>query len=141
MSKMSSKFVFAALIALSAGGQSALAAASDQFDLVCTGQEQKATGVPPSAWKESFRIDLNQRLWCRGDCKAPAQISTITADQIVLQNSRATLGGPANAEAKLFRNDGRIVEYIHMGWSGATASLAEGTCTRDSFSGFPGKKF
>ncbi|SDV50614.1 hypothetical protein [Chitinasiproducens palmae] len=135
-----SAWVFA-LLAGCAAGHTAIAASSNQFDLVCKGQEQKATGKPATPWSERFRVDLDARRWCRGACKTAAEIGSISADAIVLPDSRASIGGPADAEATLSRTDGKIKEYVYMGWSNSTATLAEGTCTREYFSGLPSQRF
>lgn len=116
-------------------------AAANQFDIVCKGTQQKKTGEPASAWQERFRIDLDAKRWCRGACKTAAQIGSVSDDVIVLTDSRATVGGPAEVETTFSRTSGKIREYVYMGWSGNIAMLAEGTCTRDLYSGLPGQKF
>lgn len=132
---------FLAFALLASIGIASPAFAANQFDLVCKGKEQKQTGVPATAWSERFRIDLDAKRWCRGACKSAAEIGSITADEIVLSDSRATIGGPGDVETTLSRTNGAIKEYVMMGWSGSAASLAEGKCTRDSFSGLPGQRF
>ncbi len=119
----------------------AVAASSNQFDLVWKGKEQKRTGVPATAWTERFRIDLDAKRWCRGTCKAPAQIGSITADEILISDSRAAIGGPPDTELKLSRTRGTVSEAVMMGWSGSGASLADDTCRREYFSGFPAQRF
>lgn len=119
----------------------AVAASSNQFDLVCKGKEQKRTGVPATAWTERSRIDLNAKRWCRGACKAPAQISSITADEILIFDSRAAIGGHPDTELKLSLTRGTVSEAAMMGWSGSGASLADGTCRREYLSGFLPRRF
>ncbi|BCA61376.1 hypothetical protein HMP09_0610 [Sphingomonas sp. HMP9] len=119
----------------------AIAASSNQFDLVCKGKEQKRTGVPATAWTERFRIDLDAKRWCRGACKVPAAISTVTADEIVINDSRASIGGPSDTELRLSRTTGKVSESVMMGWSGSGASLAEGDCRREFFTDFPSQRF
>lgn len=135
--------VFATIALLSAIGVAApaFAASANQFDLVCKGTEQKRTGVPATAWNERFRIDLDAKRWCRGTCKAPAEISSVTADDIVISNSRASIGGPQDVELHLSRTTGKVSEAIMMGWSGSGASLAEGACRREYFTDFPSQRF
>lgn len=115
--------------------------AANQFDLKCTGTQEKRTGTPPVAWSETFRIDLDARRWCRGACKTAAAISSITADEITIADSRATIGGPADTMLSISRTTGQVREYVEAGWSGAAFDLAKGTCTRDLYSGLPGAKF
>ena len=138
---MSKSFVSAAVAAIAMFGMATPAFAANQFDLVCKGTEQLKTGAPTTKWEERFRMDLDAKRWCRGACKSAAPISSVTADDILLSDSRATIGGPADTEAAFSRTNGTIREYIMMGWSGSTASLAEGKCTRDLFSGLPGQRF
>jgi hypothetical protein len=129
------------LLALCALSTTASAAPKDMFDLVCTGKQQTATGKPPLAWKERFRFDLSTRRWCRGACKSAAQIDQVTPDEILISDSRAATGGPADVQLTLSRTDGSIREGVPMGWSGSTAGIAEGKCVRDLYSGLPGQKF
>lgn len=117
------------------------AANSDLFDLVCTGQQQVATGKPAIAWKERFRFDLVNKRWCRGACRVAASIGQISADEISIYDSRANTGGPADVQLVLSRTDGTIREAVAAGWSGSSFGIAEGTCVRDAFSGLPGQKF
>lgn len=136
MPKPSTALLLAAVIAAS----SPVAAASNQFDLVCKGTEQKRTGVPAVAWSERFRFDLDAKRWCRGACKSAADIASVTADQVLVYDSRASIGGPNGAELAIDRTDASVREYISTGWSGRAVGLAEGRCERDQFSGFPFRK-
>jgi hypothetical protein len=129
------------LAAACAVSSTANAAPRDMFDLVCTGQQQTATGKPPAAWKEHFRFDLENRRWCRGSCKTAAQIDQVTPDTIQIYDSRTTTGGPADVQMTLSRTDGSIREAVAAGWSGSTFGIAEGKCTRQAYSGLPGQKF
>ncbi|WP_420138014.1 hypothetical protein [Sphingomonas sp.] len=130
-----------AFAVISSFGVASPVLAANQFDLVCKGKEQKRTGAPATAWSERYRIDLDAKRWCRGACKTATEISSVTADDIVLLDSRAAIGGPGDVETSLSRTNGTVKEYIAMGWSGSAASLAEGKCTRDLFSGLPGQRF
>ena len=123
---------------LSAAG-SALAA--NQYDLTCKGTEQKETGKPATPWAETFRIDLDAKRWCRGDCRTAARIDAVTPDEIVISNSRATSGGPNGTALSFSRTSGDVREYMDAGWSGSSFDIAKGKCTRDLFSGMPGVKF
>lgn len=128
----------ATAIILSAVG-SALAA--NQYDLNCKGTEQKQTGKPATPWTETFRIDLDAKRWCRGACRTAARIDSITADDIVITDSRATSGGPNGVALAFSRTTGEVREYMDAGWSGSSFDIANGKCTRDLFSGMPGAKF
>ena len=119
----------------------ASAARDNQFDLVCKGKQTLATGKPATAWTERFRFDLDTKRWCRGKCATPAPIAEVTADNISLYDSRAGVGGPADTEMTLSRISGKVNEYVRAGYSGRTFGIAEGSCSREFFSGFPGKKF
>ncbi len=131
----------AAVLIATLAGSPAVATTSDQFDLICKGKEQKRTGVPATAWSERFRIDLDARRWCRGSCTTGAQIAHFTDDHILIYDSRAATGGPGDVELNISRTTGKVTETIAMGWSGSGASIAEGTCERAYFSGFPEQRF
>ena len=115
------------------------AQAANQYDLKCKGTEQKQTGKPATPWAETFRVDLDAKRWCRGDCKAAAAIDSITADNIVITDSRAASGGPNGTELTFSRTTGEVREYMN-GYSGSF-DIAKGKCTRDLFGGMPGAKF
>jgi hypothetical protein len=117
------------------------AANRDYFDLVCTGQQQVATGKPAVAWKERLCFDLVDKRWCRDACKVAGQISQVTPDEIFIYDSRATSGGPADVQLTLSRTQGTIREAVAAGWSGSSFGIAEGKCVREEFSGLPGQKF
>lgn len=128
----------ATAVMLSAAGS---AFAATQYDLNCKGTEQKQTGKPATPWAETFRIDLDAKRWCRGDCRTAARIDSVTADDIVITNSRATSGGPNGTALAFSRTTGEVREYMDSGWSGSSFDIAKGKCTRDLFSGMPGAKF
>jgi hypothetical protein len=132
---------FMMFVAVCAVSSTANAANADYFDLVCTGQQQLATGKPAVAWKERLRFDLMSKRWCRGTCKVASEISQITADEISIYDSRANAGGPADVQLTLSRSQGTIREAVAAGWSGSAFAIAEGTCVREQFSGLPGQKF
>jgi hypothetical protein len=128
----------ATAVFLSAAGS---AVAANQYDLTCKGTEQKETGKPATPWAETFRIDLDAKRWCRGDCRAAARIDSVTADEIVITSSRATSGGPTGTALAFSRTTGEVREYMESGWAGGAFDIAKGKCTRDLFSGLPGAKF
>lgn len=117
------------------------AIAADQYDLVCKGTEQKKTGVAATPWKETFRIDLATKRWCRGACTSAGPISSITPDEIVIMDTRRPGTGPADAALWFSRTSGKVREYVEAGWSGSSFDIANGTCVRDLYSGMPGQKF
>lgn len=129
------------VVAACAVSSTAHAANRDYFDLVCTGEQQVATGKPAIAWKERLRFDLVDKRWCRGACKVAGQISQVTPDEISIYDSRATTGGPADVQLTLSRTQGTIREAVAAGWSGSSFGIAEGKCVRAEFSGLPGQKF
>ncbi len=116
-------------------------AASSQFGLDCRGVQEKKTGMKSAEWSERYRIDLDAKRWCRGACRTGAAIDQITADQIMLRDSRATVGGPADVVTTISRIDGKVSEYVEMGWSGSTFELANGKCTKGAYAGIPGNRF
>lgn len=140
---MSKSTIFKAAALLAALGATTPAAANlaRQFDIVCKGTQTLATGKPATAWTERFRFDLPAKRWCRGKCTTAAELYDVNDDRIVVSDSRATIGGPADSELYLSRTDGTAKEYVRAGYSGRTFGLAEGKCTREYFTGLPGQKF
>ena len=119
----------------------AAAGRDNQFDLVCTGKQTLKTGESATSWSERFRFDLDAKRWCRGKCTSAASLVSVTPDEITVYDSRASVGGPADTEMTLSRTSGKVSEYVRAGYSGRTFGLAEGSCKREYFSGFPGQKF
>lgn len=117
------------------------ALAASQYDLVCKGTEQRKTGVAPTPWKETFRIDLDQKRWCRGACRSAGPIAQITPDEITIMDTRAPGTGPSDAMLSFSRTSGAVREYVEAGWSGSSFDIAKGTCVRDLYSGMPGARF
>jgi hypothetical protein len=117
------------------------AMAANQFDLVCKGTQQLKTGAPETEWKDTFRFDLDQKRWCRGACKTAAAIDSITTDEIVVSNSRASTGSRIEAGLTFRRATGEVREYVDAGWAGSSFDLASGKCTKDLYSGMPDNKF
>jgi len=130
-----------ALAALATVTGAVPALAANQYDLNCKGTQQKATGKPATPWTETFRIDLDAKRWCRGACKTASGIDSITTDEIVLMDSRATTGGPGNTVTTFSRSTGTVREAVMAGWSGSSFGIAEGKCTRDLYGGMPDNKF
>ena len=117
------------------------ARAANQFDLKCSGTQELKTGAPKTAWKETFRFDLDAKRWCRGACKTAAAVDLVTADEITVMDSRSTIGGPAETMLSVSRTTGQAREYLNSGWAGGAFYIAEGICTKDLYSGMPGTKF
>jgi len=130
-----------AIMALACLSAAPAMAASNQFGLNCKGVQEKKTGMKSAEWTERYRIDLDAKRWCRGACKTGAAIDMVTADQIMLRDSRATVGGPADVVTTISRIDGKVSEFVEMGWSGSTFELANAKCTKSAYVGIPGNRF
>lgn len=117
------------------------AMAANQFDLKCSGTQELKTGAAKTAWRETFRFDLDAKRWCRGACKTAAAIDSVTADEITVMDSRVLIGGPPETTLSVSRTTGQAREYIDSGWAGGSFDIAKGTCTKDLYSGMPGTKF
>lgn len=129
------------LTALTASGsQAARKERTEAFDLQCKGMQNRWTGGNPDAWSDRLRIDLTAKRWCRGECMTPAPIEEIMPNRFRMLDSRAE-SQPAETEMMISRTDGSILERVRMGAKGQWATIVEGFCTRDRFSGFQPTKF
>ena len=110
------------------------------FDLQCKGIQHRWTGGVPDAWSDRFRIDLASRRWCRGECLTAAPIAEAGPDRLRMTDSRGS-APPAGAEMTISRVDGSVLERVKLGPDSAWATLVEGFCQKDRFSGFGKPKF
>lgn len=112
--------------------------ASLAFNLACTGTERdgplglSVPDRPPASFTITYRIDLDLRLWCSGDCERTEALGNVVFGRILLRDESGNRGrhvvefDPATGRLTDTRTDGDRQVLRH------------GTCTRESFSGFPG---
>lgn len=108
------------------------------FNLACTGTEQAGPlglSMPdraPLTFAITYRIDMDLRRWCSNACERIEAIGSVVFGHILLRDRSAPSGrhvtdfDPAT---------GRLTDTLTDGnWQ----VLRHGTCSRQTFSGFPG---
>ena len=107
------------------------------FNLVCTGTERAGPlglAVPDSAatpFEASYRIDLDQRLWCRDACDEMEALGGVVLAQILLRDEHSAEG----SHVIIFNPaTGLLTDTLN---AGDRMVLRRATCTRQAFSGFP----
>jgi hypothetical protein len=107
-------------------------AAAATFNLACTAtMEEGSAKAAPIV--ETFRVDLDQYIWCRGACEATRPIIHVNPSVIAFELER-TESPPSETTASV-NLDTRyfIVETRAEG----VLLLAYGSCKRRKFTGFP----
>ena len=118
---------------LAAALQAALA-----FNLACTGTEQAGPlGLSrpdrgPFPFAITYRIDMDLRLWCSDACARTEAIGSVIFGHILLRDRSAPSGRHV---IDLDPVTGRLTDTLT---DGDRQVLRHGTCTRESFTGFPG---
>ena len=117
---------------LAAALQAALA-----FNLACTGTELAGPlGLSrpdqvPASFAITYRVDLDLRRWCSGECERTEELGDVLFTHILLRDRTSPSGrhvidfDPAT---------GRLTDTLT---DGDRQVLRQGTCTREAFSGFP----
>jgi hypothetical protein len=108
-----------------------------QFDLQCTGTEQRRlTTNPKEPYTVRYRIDLDAMKWCSTRC---GTIKEVNPEKIILERDEpATSASSVSVIHWLFRASGELVDFYHGGglyWD------REARCEVAPFSGFPTNKF
>ena len=112
----------------------ALAQSAQQFDLICTGQQQFRPDMKPTAVTHRYRIDLDAKRWCWEQCQFANDIQSVTADRITFYEN---LPGQPTKQAYIRRTDGKYFRYSF----GRSYTHDEGTCQPAPFSGLPAPRF
>jgi hypothetical protein len=110
-----------------------------RFDLHCTGKSHFSfsdgeSRITPA--KETFRIDLVSKSWCRGECTRVFEIQRVEPGFLVM----ATTPGPdeTGLDFRINRVSGSYVEAFRTETMKAQAS---GTCEVRPFTGLPSTRF
>ncbi|MFL6727196.1 MAG: hypothetical protein ACJ8FS_11880 [Sphingomicrobium sp.] len=124
-----------------------LAASALTFNLVCVGNEDhdaKMTQLLPPGrqmqsatipFRETYRINLEQRRWCRDTCARTEALVSVTRSDIIIEDNRSgemrfsTVGRETGKYSSSFYlpNFVKVFQY--------------GSCKREPFTGFPRQKF
>lgn len=124
-----------------------LAVAASSFNLNCQatehifsiGSEELFKTINKEHVAVGFRVDLDARLWCTGECTATSRISSVDDSRIILRRQEDAAGDEV---VSLNRRTGDLLERKRLFLEpGMLVTLVEGTCERSSFTGFPAKKF
>jgi len=118
-------------------------AAAATFNLVCSGTATTTGSLSsPSSkpWSQTFRIDLDQKRWCDGDCRDTGPIADVSATKLILENKDTNSpGGRITSFTAIDRETGAyqsslIIKLIH---SRPSVDEWKGACTLAPFTGFP----
>ncbi|GAA0760589.1 hypothetical protein FHS52_001081 [Erythromicrobium ramosum] len=120
-------------------------AASEQFNLLCTGTMTETSTFSPdkaSQYQKEFRIDLASGRWCEGECKRPSNFATVEADRLVfIDHEDETKTLDSRSLEMVDRTTGKHSSYVMVIAYGrqklTSSSVSEGDCEIRPFSGFP----
>lgn len=122
----------------------AIALAAAAFNLVCAGTQtaDSIAGQDTKAYEATYRLNLDEKKWCEGECKARQDIASIQPAELRLQDEhkdtpseRSMLLNAINRETgaqaitATYANPHDRRSTITMKW--------EGTCAKATFTGFP----
>ena len=108
------------------------------FNLACTGTERAGPlglSVPdraPISFSITYRIDMDLRRWCSGECARTEAIGSVVFGHILLRDQRAASGRHVIDFDPV---TGRLTDTLT---DGDRQVLRHGTCTREPFTGFSG---
>jgi hypothetical protein len=112
--------------------------ASLAFNLACTVTERagplglSVPDGPPVTFAITYRVDLDRRRWCSGDCARTEALGSVIFGRILLLDER----GPRGRHVIEFDPaTGRLSDALT---DSDRQVLRNGTCTRTDFTGFPG---
>lgn len=106
------------------------AAAADQFDLVCTGDDEP--------WH--YRVDLAKGEWCAGKCETVFRLASVTSGTIVLRSEKPEFRGGDAVENSINRASGEWYYYRSLPKIGFSKTV-KGKCELAPFTPMPSRKF
>lgn len=117
--------------------------AATAFNLVCTGTADEiwVGGSTKEPYAETFRIDLDTKMWCSGDCRSPKPIKAVEPTRIVLQDEKIDTPRQFSKVSEEFNRELGI--YIYNRETGISLtpssrlSARSGRCEKREFTGFP----
>lgn len=107
------------------------------FNLACSGTMRSGPiGLAlPEEEGEPFtivyRIDLDGRRWCSGECDTVEPLASLAGGEIVLRDRHDPAG---SSVVRFLPGTGRFTDTLIVG---NTATLRSGTCEPAAFTGFP----
>lgn len=112
------------------------------FNLICTGTltsksvDQEVT----KPYSIEYRVNLDEGLWCDGECKVIKQIQEVQPTQLTLMDFRGFgVLGRQWTNIRVNRETGKHIAVESFDQGSLTASLSnwDGKCERKEFTGFP----
>lgn len=119
----------------------AAAATASAFNLVCVGTQTVKTAEPSVKTEETretreYRIDLDARRWCVGQCTNSFPIASVEPYRLYLDKDKTT--DPINSWIMINREDGQI---IARNMFGSYVNSFIGMCVATPFTGLPNRQF
>lgn len=115
-------------------------AALSAFNLTCVTEYISFDGGPPKKQDgntgPTFRINLETRRYCGGDCSETKPIARVTPTELILE---AQESGQIQESLEINRESGSYRSIIRAG--SQPPFIAIGTCRASAFTGFPAVKF
>lgn len=112
------------------------------FNLICTGTltSKSVNDQAVKPYSIEYRVNLDEGLWCDGECKVIKQIFEVQPTQLTLMDYRGL--GPLGRQwtnVTVNRETGKhaAIESFEQGTPYVSLSKWDGTCERKAFSGFP----
>lgn len=119
--------------------------AASAFNLICSGTSYHVDRITAPhrnihAFEITYRVDLTRKRYCEGQCSSTRNLSSVSETMIVfLQEQQSRVDDTiiyAKRETGQYFNRRRWDDGRDM-----QVDLAEGTCRRAPFTGFPALKF
>lgn len=111
------------------------------FNLVCTGTRTDSKIFDPNADKNQvvvvLRVDLDTKRWCAGDCVSTSAIHEVRDNAIIFKNDESASGDDVFI---VNRESGEFIDRKRV-WAIKWATLVQGSCAKETFTGFPAQKF
>lgn len=123
---------------------SSLAVASVAFNLICSGTLSTTTalGSEKEPYTSTFRLDLDSRRWCEGDCRFVKELSGLSDTLITLEAKNADTPRTRDLLLNVIARDTGIHTINAAAGTGAGAVVMKwsGVCEKAAFTGFPAVK-
>jgi hypothetical protein len=109
------------------------------FTLVCSGTATNVNSDLSEPYEAKYSIDLDQGIWCEGQCRVMSDIVNVTDDTITLRNGPI----PRYRGSSIWRStiDRRTGEHLEERLTTSTVvitgRLRRGQCREEPFAGFP----
>jgi hypothetical protein len=122
-------------------GIALLAAVASTFNLTCAGDVKTVSllGERHESYSSLYRIDLDAKRWCEGECKSVHDIADVQPAAIVLE--KKDIDTPRNREWTsnvIDRETGAHRVSASGGLGAAAVGMTwVGTCQKGDFTGFP----